>query len=279
MRGSWPGLRTGRPARVRRAALHELSHPVFTWPQHMRDLACSRGDSDARGLNAGPRRRRRPASVFKKIVMAVSGILMLLFLIAHMIGNLHVFQGARVVQRLLASGCAPSASRPCRRARFLTVTRDRAAGLRCSRTCGRRSRCGGRPSAPARSAYVTKKAVAAELRLADDALGRRDHRAVHRLPHPRPDVRRREPGRHRLDALRPAGRQLPEPVRDDGLRHHADPARHAPAARHLERHADPRPEQPAPGARRSTPSRPAFAVLLIAGYLVVPAAVVFGLVD
>jgi succinate dehydrogenase / fumarate reductase cytochrome b subunit len=33
-------------------------------------------------------------SVFKKAVMAVSGIIMLLFLIAHMIGNLHVFQGA-----------------------------------------------------------------------------------------------------------------------------------------------------------------------------------------
>ncbi|MCW2633785.1 MAG: succinate dehydrogenase [Blastococcus sp.] len=33
-------------------------------------------------------------SVFKKVVMAVSGILMLLFLIAHMVGNLHVFQGA-----------------------------------------------------------------------------------------------------------------------------------------------------------------------------------------
>ncbi len=33
-------------------------------------------------------------SVFKKVVMAVSGIIMLLFLIAHMIGNLHVFQGA-----------------------------------------------------------------------------------------------------------------------------------------------------------------------------------------
>jgi succinate dehydrogenase / fumarate reductase cytochrome b subunit len=33
-------------------------------------------------------------SVFKKFVIAVSGILMLLFLIAHMIGNLHVFQGA-----------------------------------------------------------------------------------------------------------------------------------------------------------------------------------------
>jgi succinate dehydrogenase / fumarate reductase cytochrome b subunit len=44
-------------------------------------------------------RRRSPkaaktSSVFKKIVMATSGIIMLLFLIAHMIGNLHVFQGA-----------------------------------------------------------------------------------------------------------------------------------------------------------------------------------------
>jgi succinate dehydrogenase / fumarate reductase cytochrome b subunit len=33
-------------------------------------------------------------SVVKKFVMAVTGIVMLLFLIAHMIGNLHVFQGA-----------------------------------------------------------------------------------------------------------------------------------------------------------------------------------------
>ncbi|SNR63441.1 succinate dehydrogenase cytochrome b subunit [Blastococcus mobilis] len=33
-------------------------------------------------------------SVFKKVVMAVSGIIMVLFLIAHMIGNLHIFQGA-----------------------------------------------------------------------------------------------------------------------------------------------------------------------------------------
>ena len=45
-------------------------------------------------------RRRSPkaaktSSVFKKIVMATSGIIMVLFLIAHMIGNLHVFQGAK----------------------------------------------------------------------------------------------------------------------------------------------------------------------------------------
>jgi succinate dehydrogenase / fumarate reductase cytochrome b subunit len=46
-----------------------------------------------------PGQRRTPkaaktSSVFKKVVMAVSGIIMLLFLIAHMIGNLHVYQGA-----------------------------------------------------------------------------------------------------------------------------------------------------------------------------------------
>jgi succinate dehydrogenase / fumarate reductase cytochrome b subunit len=33
-------------------------------------------------------------SVAKKAIMAVSGIILLLFLIAHMIGNLHVFEGA-----------------------------------------------------------------------------------------------------------------------------------------------------------------------------------------
>lgn len=45
----------------------------------------------------GQRRTPRAAktnSVFKKVVMAVSGIIMILFLIAHMIGNLHVFEGA-----------------------------------------------------------------------------------------------------------------------------------------------------------------------------------------
>jgi len=47
--------------------------------------------------DSGQRRTPKAAktnSVVKKVVMAVSGIVMLLFLIAHMIGNLHVFQGA-----------------------------------------------------------------------------------------------------------------------------------------------------------------------------------------
>src|SRR3954447_14840598 len=76
-----------------RAALHELSHPVFTWPQtHARPSVFP----VVTVTHAGQRRTPKAAktsSVFKKIVMAVSGILMLLFLIAHMVGNLHVFQG------------------------------------------------------------------------------------------------------------------------------------------------------------------------------------------
>jgi succinate dehydrogenase / fumarate reductase cytochrome b subunit len=47
--------------------------------------------------SSGQRRTPKVAktnSVAKKIIMAVSGIIMVLFLIAHMIGNLHVYQGA-----------------------------------------------------------------------------------------------------------------------------------------------------------------------------------------
>jgi succinate dehydrogenase / fumarate reductase cytochrome b subunit len=48
--------------------------------------------------HSGQRRTPKAAktsSVFKKVVMAVSGIIMILYLIAHMIGNLHAFQGAQ----------------------------------------------------------------------------------------------------------------------------------------------------------------------------------------
>ena len=41
-----------------------------------------------------PKTGRTHSSVFKKSVMAVSGIVMVLFLVAHAVGNLHVFQGA-----------------------------------------------------------------------------------------------------------------------------------------------------------------------------------------
>ena len=41
-----------------------------------------------------PKTGRTSNSVVKKAVMAVSGIIMILYLIAHMIGNLHAFKGA-----------------------------------------------------------------------------------------------------------------------------------------------------------------------------------------
>jgi succinate dehydrogenase / fumarate reductase cytochrome b subunit len=41
-----------------------------------------------------PKTGRFSSSVVKKSVMAVSGIIMILYLIAHMIGNLHAFEGA-----------------------------------------------------------------------------------------------------------------------------------------------------------------------------------------
>jgi succinate dehydrogenase cytochrome b subunit len=47
-----------------------------------------------RAPRRAPKTGRFSNSVVKKAVMAVSGIIMVLFLIAHMIGNLHVYQGA-----------------------------------------------------------------------------------------------------------------------------------------------------------------------------------------
>ncbi len=41
-----------------------------------------------------PKTGRFSNSVVKKVIMAVSGIIMILYLVAHMIGNLHAFQGA-----------------------------------------------------------------------------------------------------------------------------------------------------------------------------------------
>jgi succinate dehydrogenase / fumarate reductase, cytochrome b subunit len=48
--------------------------------------------------HSGQRRTPKAAktsSVFKKVVMAVTGIIMVLYLIAHMVGNLHAFQGPK----------------------------------------------------------------------------------------------------------------------------------------------------------------------------------------
>jgi succinate dehydrogenase / fumarate reductase cytochrome b subunit len=50
----------------------------------------------------GVRRTPRPSSVQLKIVMAVSGALALLFLVAHMIGNLKIFLGAEAIDTYAA---------------------------------------------------------------------------------------------------------------------------------------------------------------------------------
>src|SRR5215218_8547019 len=76
-----------------RAALREPCHPVLIWPQ---PGSGSSFDSVVTVTDSAQRRTPKVAktnSVFKKVVMAVSGIIMLLYLIAHMIGNLKVFTG------------------------------------------------------------------------------------------------------------------------------------------------------------------------------------------
>src|SRR3954452_15015611 len=81
------------PAQVR-VPLHETSHLVFTWPQGVAGPSVS---GVVTVTSSGQRRTPKAAktnSVAKKAVMAVSGIIMILYLIAHMIGNLHAYQGA-----------------------------------------------------------------------------------------------------------------------------------------------------------------------------------------
>ena len=94
-------------------------------------------------------KQAKTSSVFKKIVMAVSGILMLLFLIAHMIGNLHVFQGAQSFNHY--SEWLRTVGEPALPTRTLLTASRSAWSCRSWPTCGRRSRCGARPSAPGRS--------------------------------------------------------------------------------------------------------------------------------
>jgi len=79
-----------------RVPLHELCHGGFTW--------VSRGQwayrcpvatvTTQQAPRKTPKTGKFSNSVIKKAVMAVSGIIMILYLIAHMIGNLHAFQGA-----------------------------------------------------------------------------------------------------------------------------------------------------------------------------------------
>jgi succinate dehydrogenase / fumarate reductase cytochrome b subunit len=69
---------------------------MATWVSRVR--GAYRGAVATVTTQQAPRRTRKPGkfsnSVVKKAVMAVSGLIMIAYLIAHMIGNLHAFQGA-----------------------------------------------------------------------------------------------------------------------------------------------------------------------------------------
>jgi succinate dehydrogenase / fumarate reductase, cytochrome b subunit len=79
-----------------RVPLHEVCHHRFTWVSCVR--WAYRGAVATVTTQQAPRKSPKTGkfsnSVAKKAVMAVSGIIMILYLIAHMIGNLHAFQGA-----------------------------------------------------------------------------------------------------------------------------------------------------------------------------------------
>jgi succinate dehydrogenase / fumarate reductase, cytochrome b subunit len=80
-----------------RVPLHEVCHHRFTWVSRVR--WAYRGAVATVTTQQAPRKSPKTGkfsnSVAKKAVMAVSGIIMILYLIAHMVGNLHAFQGAQ----------------------------------------------------------------------------------------------------------------------------------------------------------------------------------------
>ena len=67
---------------------------MFTSPQSRLGSSLERVVTVTDSVQRRTPKAAKTNSVFKKVVMAVSGIIMVLFLIAHMVGNLHVFQGA-----------------------------------------------------------------------------------------------------------------------------------------------------------------------------------------
>ena len=119
--------------------------------------------------------------VGKKVVMAVTGVILVGFVIAHMVGNIKIFIGEEVFDAYAA---------------FLRDDGRAAAALRV-RSCGwpasscssascctswppSSSRCMNRAARP--QGYETKKSIAATVASLDHALERRAPGRVHRLP-------------------------------------------------------------------------------------------------
>ena len=141
--------------------------------------------------------------------MAVSGLIMIGYLLAHMYGNLKVFAGPGGLRRLRAPPAHASASRSCR-----TRVRSGSSGSCCSSpsspTCTRASclwrrdrRGAGRHDAlrqqPGQAGH------AANVRVVHPALGRHHHPAVRDLPPAAPDLEHRPSRRRCLGTARTSG--------------------------------------------------------------------------
>ncbi len=112
----------------------------------------------------------------KKTIMAVTGLIGVGFVIAHMAGNLQVFHRAAKLNALRRH-----AARAARRAALARACRA-ARVARAARADGVAADASSRAARPV--GYHDARAAGVDARVAHDALGRRAAARVHRLPHP-----------------------------------------------------------------------------------------------
>ncbi len=121
------------------------------------------------------------SAVGKKAVMAVSGIILFGFVFVHMVGNLKMYEGPQYMNEygvFLRQAGAPAIPPNG----LLWFVRHRRCSPRWRSTSGSAWKLAQMARAARPQRYQTRKPVTHDLRLADHALGRRDHPAVHHLP-------------------------------------------------------------------------------------------------
>ena len=170
--------------------------------------------------------RSGAATVGKKIVMAVTGAILIVFLVGHLAGNLLVFRGAAgmdaysafLKRELLALWAV-------RAVLFVSVVLHVVAAAQLAMPGPHRAAAELRPV----------EAAGRDARLEDHADRRPSHRRLRRLPPPAPDHRHHPSRAVRGDArLRQRGGRIPRLVGDRALRGGDDRHRPAPLPRRLE---------------------------------------------
>ena len=126
--------------------------------------------------------------VGKKVVMAVTGVILVGFVIAHMLGNLKIFLGEEAIRRLCGRSSATMGEPllpygallwTARIILLVSVVLHIVAAVELT-LMNRAARPQG---------YDTKQSIADDLRCPDHALERRDPGPLHRLPPASPDGR------------------------------------------------------------------------------------------